>query len=181
MSPTTRRILLVLGFVFLGGVFATLLMPEGFRRLDMYSESDGRRQRDWKYFGFIPYSTIEMDKSLHVTDDFWKELEHSQLKVDPLFRRAKPDFLIRSFYTRRDGTRHRGSYYGRSTVDGDFSALESFYFSQLKGTPGKASPKDVFKMGTLPNGKEIMIQIRTVGPGKKRGTDKIELAVQLFW
>lgn len=181
MSPTTKRILLALGLVFLGGVFATVLMPEGFRRLEMYSESDGRRQRDWKYFGLIPYSTTEVDPTLHVTADFWKELEHSQLKIDPVYRKAKADFLIRSFYVAAEGTRHKGSYYGRSTVEGDFAALESFYFSQIKGTPGKSSPKDSFKMGTLPDSTEVMIQIRAVGPGKKPGTDKIELAVQLFW
>ena len=181
MSPTTKRILLALGLVFLGSAFATLLMPEGFRRLEMYSESDGRRQRDWKYFGFIPYSSTEVDKSLRVTEDFWKELGKSGLKVDPGFRSAKQSTITRSFYVPREGSTSKGMYYCRATIDADFAATEAFYFAQLTGTPGRSAPKESFKMGTLKNGREVMIHVRAVGMGSKAGTDRIEVAVQLYW
>lgn len=181
MSPTTKRILLALGLVFLGGVFATVLMPEGFRRLEMYSESDGRRQRDWKYFGLIPYSTTEVDPTLHVTADFWKELKTFGLKVDPAFRNAKPSYVVRTYYTLAPGARNSGSYFCSSTIEADYAATEALYFTQLTGTAGRSSTKEALKMGKLKNGREVMIQLRAVGRGSKPGTDQIEVEVQLLW
>jgi hypothetical protein len=72
-------------------------------------------------------------------------------------------------------------YYCRATIDADFAATEAFYFTQLTGTPGRSAPKESFKMGTLKNGREVMIQVQGKGKAPKAGTDRIEVAVQLYW
>ncbi len=173
MSRTTRRVLIAFGLVFLGGVLAMLALPNGFRRLDMMSESDGRRQKDWIFFGFIPYSTTEFDASLHVSDDFRRELAASKLQVDPGFEAARPDFLIRNHYATSM------TYYCRSTVEEKLADLIRLYARQLGVKSPRSTGTETFLSGTLPNGQAGQVQLWMKGPGRIPGFDKVEVVVEL--
>lgn len=154
-------------------MLATLALPNGFRRLDMMSEGDGRRQRDWIYFGFIPYSTTEFDPSLHVSDDFRRELAASGLQVDPGFKANKPDFLLRNHYATAT------TYYCRTTVEAKVADLIRLYASQLNVKAPPSTGTETFIHGTLPNGKAGEVELWQKGRGRKPGLEKIEVVVQL--
>lgn len=78
-------------------VVAAATSPSSLHRIAMSSEWDGHRQDDHKYLGFIPYSTIREDPSLHVTEDAFRLLKEARIRNLPETSKGTPSrFLARS-------------------------------------------------------------------------------------
>jgi hypothetical protein len=65
----------------------------------MYSEGEGRRQYDYKYLGFLPYSRTEFVDGLHTEDDVARHLESDGITLPPGFEVDSPNATaMRDFY-----------------------------------------------------------------------------------
>lgn len=153
-----------------GLVLATLFLPP-LRWKVQICEYDGTIQTDWKYLGFIPYSSVSYDKSIKVSDDFWVAMRDTGIKPDPQFEsKRKPEFCIRS--RRLPGL----DYYAYRQYEADLASLEKFYTAQnLSGGP--SSGGEVFLNGVSPAGLRRQVRIRVLGPGSKSGLSKLQVSI----
>lgn len=176
MNQTSKRLLFILGFTFLMVIVGSFALPAApFKRLDMTSEGNGRKQSDWKYFGFIPISTVEMDPSIDATDDFLRALDASGLKTDPGFSRIRPDHSMVMSYV----DSHKKSYFAATSYEASFKKLEANYAKQISGTSGVGAGSDVYFTGTLPSGYGSTVHLRSMGKTGKPGIDRIEISIHL--
>jgi hypothetical protein len=122
--------------------------PGSLHRVDMAAEWDGHHQDDHKYLGFIPYSTVRDDPSLHVTQDAFHLLKNAGIRTLPERSKKESRFLARSIHqntTRYDIDVDLGKTSPKDAAD--------FYARQLKKPVRRSSASEESVEGVGPDGR----------------------------
>lgn len=169
-----KRILAISGLIVLASFMGITLYFANAKTLVreyQVAEMEGRRQREYKIYGFIPYEKQESAPDLHVNADYWKALKRAGLAVGPEVDPKRKDLEI--VRMRRDNGDVQYSLH--TTLKGDFRSLVSFYGAQLR-KPGPVVKGSFDHHGASLTGTNVDVMMYLHRKGAKPGEDEIQ-----FW